>query len=114
MAQTIEFKKGFRQAKVKIDGKDEETYFFVTVPVTRSVEQELAETQQRVAEFDSDTTDEDGLKVVLDMIDKLVVPEKGKKKLASSVLLELWKAEECESLDILEFLNSIAANRRPS
>lgn len=114
MAQPIKFKKGFREQKVAIDGKDEETYSFVTVPITRSVEEELKVTQEQIAEFDAETTDEEGLKVILEMIDKLVVPEKGKKKLASAVLLELWKAEDCESLDILEFLNSIASKRRPS
>ena len=111
---SIKFKKGFKEQKVEIDGKDEATYTFVTVPVTRSVEAELVETQEAVKEFDSSTTDEESLKVVLEMIDKLIKPVKGKRKLASEVLLELWKAEDCESLDVLEFLNRIAVNRRPS
>lgn len=111
---SLKFKKGFREQKVEIDGKDEATYTFLTIPVTRSVEAELKETNEQIAEFDTETTDEDGIKVILEMIDKLIRPQKGKKKLASAVLLELWQAEECESLDILEFLNRIASNRRPS
>lgn len=114
MAEPIRFKKRFRPRKVEIDGKDEATYTFETVALTRSVEKKLADTLERAAGFDADTTDEDALNVVLAMIDEMVVPEKGKKTPASKVLRDLWKDEEIESMDVIDFLNDLVSKRRPT
>jgi len=114
MSEPIRFKKRFRPRTVEIEDKAEAIHRFQTVPLTRSVERELAETMERVKSFSEETTDEEALDVVLNMIDKMVEPGKGKRTKASSILKALWKDEEIESLDIVDFLNDLAINRRPT
>jgi hypothetical protein len=113
-AKTLKFKKGFRSIAVEIEGKDEAIHRFKTVPLTRSVEKKLGDTLERAGEFDQQTTDEDALRIFLDMIDEMVEPEQGKKTKASKVLLDLWKSEEIESADVIAFLNDLVENRRPT
>lgn len=114
MAEPLKFKKKFRSRKVEIQGKDEAIHRFDTVTLTRSKEKKLADTLERAGGFDSTTTDEEALKIYLDMIDEMVEPEKGKRTKASKVLLELWQVEEIESMDIIDFLNDLVVNRRPT
>jgi hypothetical protein len=114
MGETLKFKRRFKPLTVEIEGKDEATYFFETVALTRSVEREVAETMEQARGFDQSTTDEEALDVILGTIDKMIAPVKGKKTLASKVLKELWKAEEIESMDIIDFLNDLVTKRRPT
>ena len=114
MAETLRFKRRFKPITVEIEGKDEAVHKFETVALTRSVEREVAETMAGVAGFDASTSDEEAMDVVLATIDKMVVPLKGKKTLASKVLKELWVSEEIESMDIIDFLNDLASKRRPT
>jgi len=113
MTEPIRFKKRFRPRTVEIDDKDDATHKFETVALTRSVERELTETMEKVESFSAETTDEEALDVVLRMIDKMIEPAKGRKK-ASTILRDLWKAEEIESMDIIDFLNDLATQRRPT
>lgn len=114
MAEPIRFKRRFKPRKVEIEAKDEAVHIFQTIALTRSVEQEVRETMEKVKGFDSDTSDEEALDIILSTIDKMVEPEKGKKTLVSKVLKELWKGEDIESMDIIDFLNDLVNNRRPT
>jgi hypothetical protein len=112
--ETLKFKRRFKPMTVEIEGKEEAVHFFETVALTRSVEKQVGETMQSVGGFDRDTTDEEALDVILDTIDKMIVPAKGKKTKASKVLKDLWKAEDIESMDIVDFLNDLFTKRRPT
>jgi len=114
MAEKLKFKRRFKPITVEIEGKGEAVHLFETVALTRSVEREVAEVMAGVSGFDATTTDEEAMDVVLEAIDKMVVPAKGKKTLASKVLKELWKDEDIESMDIIDFLNEVATKRRPT
>ena len=111
---TLKFKRRFKPLTVEIDGKEEAVHFFETVSLTRSVEREVAETMATIKGFDAATTDEEAMDVILRTIDKMIVPAKGKKTLASKILKELWKAEEIESMDIVDFLGDLSSKRRPT
>jgi hypothetical protein len=114
MPQPIKFKKRFKPQPVEIDGKDEATHRFTTVKFTRAVEREFGEVMEAAGSFDADTTDEDIIDLYLGLVDKLVEPEAGKKTPASKVLKDLWKGEEIESRDIVDFINDVVENRRPT
>jgi hypothetical protein len=114
MGDTLKFKKRFKPMTVEIEAKDEAIHFFETVALTRSVEQEVADTMAQARNFDSATTDEEALDVILGTIDKMIVPKPGKKTKASKVLKDLWVAEEIESMDIIDFVNDLAEKRRPT
>lgn len=114
MGNTLQFKKRFRPMTVEIEAKDEAVHFFETVALTRSKEKKVRETQERSMNFDGLTTDEEAMDLVLETIDEMIVPKPGKKVKASKILKELWKAEEIESADIVDFLSDLFTKRRPT
>ncbi len=125
MAGTLKFKRKFKPQKVEIDGKDDSTFIFETVGLTRSAECKFAEAQQEanrslleMAEESGEVTPEDAqnavVKLILDAVDMLIVPTGGKKTKASKVLRDVWEAEDIELGDLLDFLNDLATNRRPT
>lgn len=118
MPQPIKFKKRFKPLPVAIDDKNDATHQFITVKFTRDVEREFGEVMESAESFGSDTTDEDVIDLYLGLVDKLVKPEAGKKTLASKVLKELWESKDpdiaIESRDIVDFINDVVENRRPT
>ena len=117
MGQTLRFQRKFKPLTVEIEGLNDAVYKFQTVPITRSIERELGEVLEKANERDINSAVElmdafvDGL---LAQMDKVLVPEKGKKKLASKVFRELWEADELESRDLEDFLKDLADKRRPT
>ncbi len=98
--QGITLKRRFKPQAVFIEDEETEAkHEFVTAAVPRSVEREINEAM---------------LNVFLELIDKLIVPVKGKKKLASEVLRDLWKKDALESADVMDYFREIVSKRRPT
>ncbi|HET9199248.1 MAG TPA: hypothetical protein VFN92_13460 [Solirubrobacterales bacterium] len=115
MGNTLQFKKRFKPLTVEISDKADAVHFYETVPLTRSKEQKIRETQESIRHFDAATTDEEALDVVLQTIDEMIVSKPGKKTpAASKVLKDLWKGEEIEGADIGDFFNDLFQQRRPT
>lgn len=117
MAQTMKFKRRFKPITAEIEGKGEAVHQFETVAITRSVERKLGETLERIGETEVDNAAEaiEGyVDALLEQVDEVIVPVKGKTKKASKVLRELWEADEIESRDIEDFLKELAEKRRPT
>jgi precorrin-4 methylase len=117
MAQTMRFKRKFKPLTVEIEGKDEAVHRFETVAITRSVERKLGETLERIGETEIESAAEaidSYVAALLEQVDEVIVPEKGKKTPASKVLRELWEDDEIESRDIEDFLKDLAEKRRPT
>jgi hypothetical protein len=123
--KAITLKRRFKPQAVFIEDEETEAkHEFVTAAVPRSVEREINEAMpkalevaERVAEdedADPDDVDEAMLNVFLELIDKLIVPVKGKKKLASEVLRDLWKKDALESADVMDYFREIVSKRRPT
>lgn len=114
MSGTIQFKKRFRPVTVEIEAKDEAVHFFETVSLVRSKETKVRETIEQASNFDVLTTDEEAIDLVLAQIDELITPKPGKKIKASKILKDLWKAEDIEAADIVDFLGDLFSKRRPT
>jgi len=125
MSGTLKFKRKFKPQRVEIDGKDDSTFVFKTVSLTRTAERKFAEAQQEanrglleMTEENEDISAEQAqdavVKLILDAVDMLVVPAEGKKTPASKVLRGVWDADEIELGDLLDFLNDLATKRRPT
>lgn len=81
-------------------------------PATRSV---IAKAQEYEKKLEETENADELVNVLVQVLDLRVVPQNGKRKLASKVILEKWEADELALADLLDFAQRLSeVSERPT
>ena len=86
---------------------------FHTQRVTRSLEKEIARLEKAAEAVDPGDIDAE-VRLLVEMLDVLLVPEDGKRKKASAHIIEKWEADEITRAELLGFIDRLVQAGRPT